>query len=67
MDNKEDEEDDKDELELRRLQEIAKVSSIYQKNLTAFERNPNLSRVVHAVMHFAEFVSRIKKQISFFF
>lgn len=44
------------ELELRRLQEIAKLAAIYHNGERKFERRTDLSHVVHASLHFVQFV-----------
>ncbi|XP_043275033.1 uncharacterized protein [Venturia canescens] len=44
------------EIELRKLQEIAQLSSIYYRDLQNFERNPRLSHLVHVVMNVVQFI-----------
>ncbi|XP_011874496.1 PREDICTED: uncharacterized protein LOC105565699 [Vollenhovia emeryi] len=48
---------DEAELELRRLQEIAKLAAVYHSGERKFKRRTDLSHVVHASLHFVQFVS----------
>lgn len=44
------------ELELRRLQEVAKLAAIYHNDERKFERRTDLSHVVQASLHFVQLV-----------
>lgn len=48
--------EDEAELELRRLQEIAKFAAIYHNGKKKFERRTDLSHIVHASLHFVQLV-----------
>lgn len=54
--NRESIREDEAELELRRLREIAKLAAIYHSGERKFERRTDLSHVVHASLHFVQFV-----------
>ncbi|XP_011696258.1 PREDICTED: uncharacterized protein LOC105454966 [Wasmannia auropunctata] len=49
-------EKDEAELELRRLQEVAKFAAIYHSGERKFQRRTDLSHVVHASLHFVQVV-----------
>lgn len=45
-----------DQIDLEKLREVAKLASIYHQTRVKFERNKNLSHVVHASLHIFQFV-----------
>ncbi|EGI67910.1 hypothetical protein G5I_03443 [Acromyrmex echinatior] len=49
---------DEPELELRRLQELAKLAAIHYNGERKFQKRTDLSHVVHASLHFAQFIRK---------
>lgn len=45
-----------EKIDLEKLREIAKLASIYHQTRVEYERNKNLSHVVHASLHIFQFV-----------
>lgn len=45
-----------EEIDLEKLREIAKLASIFHQTRVKYERNKNLSHVVHASLHIFQFV-----------
>ncbi|XP_076629904.1 uncharacterized protein LOC143346049 [Colletes latitarsis] len=52
-----------DDIELRKLREKAKIASIYHSGKEKFQRNPNLSHVVHASLHCFQFMIALSIEI----
>lgn len=48
--------EENDAYELGKLRKMAKAASIYHSNKVTFQRNRNLSHVVHASLHFFQCV-----------
>ncbi|XP_076243928.1 uncharacterized protein LOC143185087 [Calliopsis andreniformis] len=54
---------EEDNIELGKLREMAKVASIYHRTKEKFQRNPNLSHVVHASLNLTQFINGLVIEI----